>query len=370
LDSALTLTPTPTQVWVAEGFYAPTVQQAPGDPNSVSFLIPPTMSIYGGFLGVAAETSPSLRQGQAQNTVLDGNGPNPYHVVTTYGQVTIDGFAIQSGFAVGSGSNSHGAGIYCTIGPNNQGAQLTMVNCWVQNNYAQGRGGGLYAGLGSITMKRCTFDDNFASNGGAIALQATSLVAHNVECFNNAAANYGGAVHLVSTSNVSFANGLIHHNGANAGGAMFLAAGQFTSAHAYLRDCSISQNTAHVSGAGVYAASAGQTSSTTIQNSIVWGNTGAGPLIGAHSVSYSDVEGGYAGVGNINADPLFVSTTTPLDYRLQSGSPCIDVGDLSLLPADVTDLDRDGNTVEALPRDFYGALRVRNSVLDLGCAEY
>lgn len=40
---------------------------------------------------------------------------------------------------------------------------------------------------------------------------------------------------------------------------------------------------------------------------------------------YSDIQGGWSGIGNINADPLFVDTANG-DYRLQGGSPCIDAG--------------------------------------------
>jgi hypothetical protein len=34
-----------------------------------------------------------------------------------------------------------------------------------------------------------------------------------------------------------------------------------------------------------------------------------------------------AGIGCISANPMFVSTTDPFDFNLQTGSPCIDSGD-------------------------------------------
>jgi hypothetical protein len=43
-------------------------------------------------------------------------------------------------------------------------------------------------------------------------------------------------------------------------------------------------------------------------------------------VNYSDIQGGYAGTGNIATYPAFVDTAQG-DYRLQWGSPCIDSGD-------------------------------------------
>ena len=44
-------------------------------------------------------------------------------------------------------------------------------------------------------------------------------------------------------------------------------------------------------------------------------------------VTYSDIQGGYAGEGNIDADPLFVAPDDG-DYHLSAGSPCIDAGSI------------------------------------------
>jgi hypothetical protein len=42
-------------------------------------------------------------------------------------------------------------------------------------------------------------------------------------------------------------------------------------------------------------------------------------------VTYCDIQGGYPGVGNIDADPMFVDPASN-DYHSQAGSPCIDAG--------------------------------------------
>ena len=72
-----------------------------------------------------------------------------------------------------------------------------------------------------------------------------------------------------------------------------------------------------------------------IANSIVWDNTGeeVWNYYSSVNVIYSDIQGGYAGVGNINADPLFIDVDAG-DYGLQIESPCIDAG--------TADLDQDG----------------------------
>jgi hypothetical protein len=92
-------------------------------------------------------------------------------------------------------------------------------------------------------------------------------------------------------------------------------------------------------------------SSPVITNCILW-NAGA-TEIAAGAATYSDVRGGAAGVGNIDADPGFVSSSTG-DFHLSAGSPCIDVATSAGAPA----TDRDGT-----PRPF-------GAGSDMGAYEY
>ena len=82
----------------------------------------------------------------------------------------------------------------------------------------------------------------------------------------------------------------------------------------------------------------------TLKNSIVGGNV-PDQITGEYgfpslTVSYCCVQGGFAGVGNIDADPLFLDPAHH-NYRLLPGSPCIDAGDNTGVPAWL-DLDRRG----------------------------
>jgi hypothetical protein len=78
------------------------------------------------------------------------------------------------------------------------------------------------------------------------------------------------------------------------------------------------------------------------------------------TISYSDVNGGWPGTGDIDADPCFVGNG---NYRLLSGSPCIDAGNNSAVPAGVT-TDLDG-----FPRFIDGDCNDSN-IVDMGAYEF
>ena len=57
------------------------------------------------------------------------------------------------------------------------------------------------------------------------------------------------------------------------------------------------------------------------------------------------------GPGNLNEDPIFVSSTL-LNFLLQVGSNCIDAGNDLLIAFDVLDIDNDTNFGELTPIDL------------------
>jgi hypothetical protein len=85
-------------------------------------------------------------------------------------------------------------------------------------------------------------------------------------------------------------------------------------------------------------------SSPTVLNSVLWGDDtfeGSEIIVGPASsitVTYSDIEGGWTGEGNIDEDPIFVLADRQ-DYRLLWGSSCIDAGHPDSLDPDGTRSD-------------------------------
>jgi hypothetical protein len=140
--------------------------------------------------------------------------------------------------------------------------------------------------------------------------------------------------------------------------------------------CTITQNVVDsfqlgsLGGGGIHFSPMAQGCS--IENSIVWGNLNLAPGSAAPEifdgspdlvVSWSNVGGGWAGTGNQNLDPQFVSPgTSPPDFSLSSGSPCIDAGDATFLSLDV---DLDG-APRLLDGDLDGTLVIDQGALEFG----
>jgi hypothetical protein len=146
------------------------------------------------------------------------------------------------------------------------------------------------------------------------------------------------------------------------------------SASPTLTNCTFSGNTGSLGG-GMYNF---YSTSPKLKNCIVWGTGAIYNNGGAPTITYSDIQGGYTGVGNLNADPQFVRTpsagidgkwgTADDDYgdlRLRINSPCIDAGSNAAVPAGVT-TDAAGNT------RFVDVPGVRDpgAIVDMGAYEY
>jgi predicted outer membrane repeat protein len=214
-----------------------------------------------------------------------------------------------------------------------------------------------FAGGGAISLRGdavadirivdCSFIGNTSEgNAGAIAKGFTDGVAIDVDrCLflNNVAASGGGAIytfqgtpqHLVLNS--IFIGNQAGTSGFGQGGAIRIQ-GRFVVAN-----CTIVGNEAPTSGGGIalIGSLAGQ---AFLSNCIVRDNIGPDQIFNNSQnsvINFNNVSGGFAGEGNIDADPLFIDPDNG-DYRLGPFSPCIDAGSNLMVPPPIT-FDLDGN---------------------------
>ena len=192
-------------------------------------------------------------------------------------QVVVENNYITNNSVISFAGHAFGAGVLCV---NNPTQLITIANNVITNNKVltnsgtlTGGGGGIYLDYSNPFIRNNLIKNNKASNGGGIQF-----------------INYPGSNNPAIVNNT------------------------------------IVSNEASEEGGGVGRGSEG--SNPQIINSIVWGNTASSdPQIqsdtGGVSVSYSNVEGGFSGTGNIDQDPLFADT---IDYYLSSNSPSVDAG--------------------------------------------
>ncbi len=267
-------------------------------------------------------------------------------------------------------------------GVNSRAGYSTFIDCIFERNTASENGGGFQSDYqAQTTLLNCTFEENTAAIGGALIHNARHLRVVNCEFLNNSAmSTNGGAIYSIPNSNgnnpgAEFTNCRISGNTAlGAGGGLYIV--ESASVSIALANCTIVANSGGVNGGGVFAQG-----SPSLTNCIVYSNAG-GAIEGDGSVvNYSNIEGGWPGTGNIDADPMFVAPGNG-DYRLSAGSPCIDAAHNWGVPVDVNDYDEDGITNELFPVDLDGNPRFNADendfdpgcgvpvVVDMGAYEY
>lgn len=263
---------------------------------------------------------------------------------------------------------------------NDDQAQLTLSHCRFYDNFAGSQGGALDNSKGSVALTGCVFLHNRAVHSGGGAIWNSEGTLDLVSCtLNGNHTDYSGGAISNGWNGVLNATGCcLHGNDAKSQAG---AIDNFFGAKATLANCTLADNRQSSGFCAINCGPAlGDTNSElTVTNSILW-DGGDEILIQGKSqvtVAHSDVQRGWAGTDNLNADPLFVLTvgldgiagTEDDNLRLGTGSPCLDRGDSALLPADRADLDGDGDAQEPLPLDLDGKPRVTGSSVDIGAYE-
>ena len=209
-------------------------------------------------------------------------------------------------------------------------------------------GGGIYNRDGSSpTLTNCTFNGNAANwgGGGMYNISSSSPTLTNCTFNGNASGMQGGGMFNVDSSSPVLVNCTFWGNSADSAGAMH----NINGASPVLTNCTLTGNSASSAVGGIYNY---QYSNPVLTNCILWGDTDT-EIDSAYSstplVTYSDVQGGYSGTGNINANPNLVDMVNG-NLHLLPNSPCIDTGnnDAPNLPdydfeSDPRSLDGDGD---------------------------
>jgi hypothetical protein len=303
---------------------------------------------------------------------------------------------------------TRGGGIY------NSGT-LNVIGSNISRNFANAQGGGIY-NSGTATITDTAIDANSlndssyggsASGGtqgagiynavGGILTISSSAITGNGALARSTSVGSGGGISnqgAAVISNSTIAGNSITGSTAEGSG-ISNRSGNMTISNSTITGNTARQRADNTIATGGISSFLG---TVTIQNSIVAGNftpvslpfPTPSPL--APDVSGNFVDNGFNLIGdNTNSTGFTTSTlvgtgTNPIDPKLAplannggktltasllSNSPAINAGSNSLISADVTDLDGDGNVTELLPFDQRGSGfdRVVSGTVDIGAFE-
>lgn len=278
------------EIWVASGTYV----------ESVS--VTASLALYGGFAGT--EASLEERDLKTHTTIIDASGQYTSAVsVSGCGNALVDGFFLMGG------SGPVGGGIaFSSV------SSATLSHCNVAYNSAE-YGGGIFVGESSLFITGCEIGGNSADFGGGIYFYLSDSIIENCTSTSNFCYSAGGGFYSEDAS-CAFDHCALLSNSATMGGGGFCSGSSSSLTHS-----TVVANAAdrHPGGFGCF------NSEVFFTNSILWNHAEEVYGIDSVTMTYCCVQGGYPGIGNINADPLFVNPAMQ-DYRLQNGSPCIDAG--------------------------------------------
>jgi parallel beta-helix repeat protein len=255
----------------------------------------------------------------------NGYNSNPMIINCTFsgnkgsGMVNADNSSptVTSCTFIGNSANEGG-------GIRNVSSSPMISDCRFSGNIASYHGGGMDNGFDSSpTIANSVFIENRANEGGGMYNISSNATVTNCMFSENIAGNGGGGGVNNWDCNPTFINSVFSENTTfSRGGGMLNV---FSSSPEVI-NCTFSENIASYDGGGMHNK---RDSNPTIVNCIFW-NDSPYEISNSSScipiVTYSNVQGGYIGEGNINAPPFFM-TFHGFDYLLRPGSPCIDSGD-------------------------------------------
>lgn len=216
-------------------------------------------------------------------------------------------------------------------GISNYGGVPVLNRVTFLNNHASKYGGGLLNEASNPLLTDVSFIANSAiRDGGGLYNYLSSPYLQNLLFKDNQAGLRGGGLYNYD-SDSTLVNATFTSNSAQLGGAIANYDGSTSS----ILNLTLVNNIASVTGGAIY----NETSAPTLANAIVWANTPNGIAGSPLTITCSDIQGGYIGVGNLNLDPRLGDLSNyggfNLTFSLLPGSPMIDAGnpDPSLCPS-------------------------------------
>ena len=277
-----------------------------------------------------------------------------------------------------------GGGMY-----NYMNSSPTLMEVTFFNNSATYMGGGIWNYGSSPILTRVTFSANIAGGGGGIANQYSGAKLTDVLFYGNYARGGGGGIGSY-VGNITLVNVIFFANTAAGGGGggvsnslscsspgsnvIFLANSAVYGGAMANRECdptlsnvTFFGNIATELGGGIF----NRFSSPTLTNAILWGDSPAEifneDIYSVPVITYSDIQGGYAGEGNIDLDPGFVRLPSPGSDGIW-GTADDDSGDLRLFLSPAIDAGQQCCRARRHPTDLLGQPRFVDvlAVLDTG----
>lgn len=395
-------------------------------PGNEVFLLGLGVELYGGFLGHegslearAGSAASTVLSGEIGEPGTHDNARTVImHLQPPPGgtdRARIDSLRITGANSAGSPRSGGGVRIVgWRSGPTTYPARIDLVQCVIDSNEAGGSGGGAYIDTWQGRIEDCVIESNHArSHGGGIELMnifepsevsGTRFIGNTTSA---EPARIGGGMRItspVTSGAVRLDRCVFDSNTASGagGGLAFIVLGsrsdypvfeisnsRFTQNHAggrgaglttgawlppdpdfrfdmRLTNCTIADNTTVLPyGGGLSIAGC----NLIARNLLAWNNHGTKSVESIYmeatataDVTYSCIQGGFPGLGNIDADPAFSPDGS---YRLTPGSPCVDAGD--------------STGIDPLASDLGGGVRLVNAhapdtglgcpVVDIGAFE-
>jgi len=305
-------------------------------------------------------------------------------------------------------ANYKGGGMY------NDESNPILNNCIFSRNTSESYGGAIFESLSNPMIANCTFKGNSTGYyGGGISNSGSAPTLSNCLFIENLA-NYGGGMYNYTSSptviNCTFSRNSVNYDGG--------AISNYSDSSTRVANCTFSGNFANGNGGGIHnddsileltsstfvgnLAPLGKAlscdswyrqypSNLQVTNSVFWNDKPLTPpppislltrttmkyIFDSFSneisqtdnskitATYSDVQDGFPGEGNIDVDPCFVDPGywdaggiwVDGDYHLLLDSPCIDSGDPNYV-------------AEPNETDYDGRPRVIGGRVDMGAYEY